>query len=92
MISRCFRNARILIVDDEKDNVEILRRVLDRAGFEHIESTTDSRQAKSLYIRHKPDLILLDLHMPHMDGLEVMAQLADVAEASYLPILILSAT
>ncbi len=91
MTSQLFRNARILIIDDEKDNVEILRRVLARAGFEHIESTTDSRQAKSLYIRHKPDLILLDLRMPHMDGLEVMAQLSDVAEATYLPILILSA-
>jgi putative two-component system response regulator len=91
MTSQSFRNARILIVDDEKDNVEILRRVLGRAGFEHIESTTDSRQAKSLYIRHKPDLILLDLRMPYMDGLEVMAQLSDVAEATYLPILILSA-
>jgi putative two-component system response regulator len=42
-------------------------------------------------VRHRPDLILLDLHMPHLDGLEVMAQLAEVAEASYLPILILSA-
>ena len=56
MISRPFRNARILIVDDENDNVEILRRVLTRAGFAHIESTTDSRQAKALYIKHKPDL------------------------------------
>jgi len=91
MTSRMFRNARILIVDDEPDNVEILRRILTRAGFVNIESTTDSRQAKPLYIRHRPDLILLDLRMPHLDGLEVMAQLADVAEASYLPILILSA-
>ena len=45
MIARSFRNARILIVDDENDNVEILRRVLTKAGFVHIESTTDSRQA-----------------------------------------------
>ena len=91
MIARSFRNARILIVDDENDNVEILRRVLTRAGFVHIESTTDSRQAKPLFIKHKPDLVLLDLRMPHLDGLDVMAQLSDIAEASYLPILILSA-
>ena len=91
MMSTSFRKARILIVDDEEHNIEILRRILTRAGFTRIESTTDSRDAKRLYVRHRPDLILLDLHMPHLDGLEVMAQLAEVAEATYLPILILSA-
>jgi putative two-component system response regulator len=44
-----------------------------------------------LYIQHRPDLILLDLHMPHLTGLEVMDRLNEIAEASYLPILILSA-
>src|SRR5690349_4560320 len=91
MMSRAFRNARILIVDDEDANIEILRRILTRAGFCRLESTNDSRQAASLYVQHRPDLILLDLHMPHLDGLGVMAQLNEIAEATYLPILILSA-
>ena len=91
MISPGFRTARILVVDDEEGNVEILRRILERAGFTRIESTTDSREASSLYVQHRPDLILLDLHMPHLDGLDVMDQLNEIAEASYLPILILSA-
>ncbi len=90
MTSRSFRNARILVVDDEQANIEILQRILTRAGFGRIESTTDSREASSLYVQHRPDLILLDLHMPHLDGLQVMDQLNDIAEASYLPILILS--
>jgi len=90
-MSRSFRNARILIVDDEPANIDVLRRILARAGFTRIESTTDSRDAVSLYIRHRPDLILLDLHMPNLDGLQVMAQLSEIVEASYLPILILSA-
>jgi putative nucleotidyltransferase with HDIG domain len=85
-----FRNARILIVDDELHNVDVLRRVLEREGFTRIESTTDSREAASMYVQHRPDLILLDLHMPHVDGLGVMGQLNEIAEASYLPILILS--
>jgi len=85
-----FRNARILIVDDEEQNVELLRRILERAGFSRIESTTDSRDAANLYVLHRPDLILLDLHMPNLDGLDVMTQLSEIAEASYLPILILS--
>ena len=90
MMSRTFRNARILIVDDEDANIEMLRRILIRAGLTRIESTTDSREATALYVAHRPDLILLDLHMPHLDGLEVMDQLNEIAEASYLPILILS--
>jgi putative two-component system response regulator len=88
--SRVFRNARILIVDDEPVNVDLLRRLLERAGFSRIESTSDSRQALDLYVKFRPDLILLDLHMPHRGGLEVMDELNQIAEASYLPILMLT--
>ncbi len=87
---RIFKNARILIVDDEANNVDLLRRLLERAGFSRIESTNDSRDAVDLYLRFRPDLILLDLHMPHQDGLAVMDALNLIAEASYLPILMLT--
>jgi putative two-component system response regulator len=90
MQHRMFKHARILIVDDESSNVEILQRLLERSGFGRIESTTDPREAASLYVKYRPDLILLDLHMPNMDGLSVMDQLNEIAEASYLPILMLT--
>ncbi|OFW07318.1 MAG: two-component system response regulator [Acidobacteria bacterium RIFCSPLOWO2_02_FULL_67_36] len=90
MAPRVFRNARILIVDDEPANIEVLRRLLERAGYHRIETTTDPRETEPLYVRLRPDLILLDLHMPEMDGLEVMDQLNQIAEASYLPILVLT--
>jgi putative two-component system response regulator len=90
MAPRIFKNARILIVDDEVVNVDLLRRLLERAGFSRIESTNDSREAADLYVKFRPDLILLDLHMPHRDGLEVMDELNQIAEASYLPILMLT--
>lgn len=90
MNSRPFGHARILIVDDEDANIEILLRILTRAGFTKVACTNDSREATARYVEHRPDLILLDLHMPHLDGLEVMDQLNEIAEASYLPILILS--
>ncbi len=90
MAPRIFKNARILIVDDEPANVDLLRRLLERAGFSRIESTNDSREAADLYVKFRPDLILLDLHMPHRDGLEVMDELNKIAEASYLPIMMLT--
>ncbi len=90
MAPRIFKNARILIVDDEAANVDLLRRLLERAGFSRIESTNDAREAADLYVKFRPDLILLDLHMPHRDGLEVMDELNQIAEASYLPILMLT--
>ena len=90
MQRRQFTRARILIIDDEPANVEVLRRLLERNGFTRIETTTDPRQAKDLYVEFRPDLILLDLHMPHIDGLEVMDSLNQIAEATYLPIIILT--
>jgi putative two-component system response regulator len=90
MSQRSFKHARIMIVDDEPANVDLLRRVLERAGFHKLESTNDPREAASLYVETRPDLILLDLHMPHIDGLAVMDQLNDIVEASYLPILMLT--
>jgi cyclic di-GMP phosphodiesterase len=90
MAIRIFKHARILIVDDEPQNVTLLRRLLERAGFSRLETTSDSREVADLYVRFRPDLILLDLHMPHMDGLQVMDQLNQIAEASYLPILMLT--
>ncbi len=90
MAPRVFKNARILIVDDEEPNIEMLRRLLERAGFSRIESTTDGREVPDLYVKFRPDLILLDLHMPLCDGLAVMDELNQIAESTYLPILMLT--
>jgi putative two-component system response regulator len=90
MAPRIFKHARILIVDDEPVNVELLQRLLLRAGFSKLAATHDPREVADLYVKFRPDLILLDLHMPHMDGLQVMDELNQIAEASYLPILMLT--
>ena len=83
--------ARILIVDDQEANVRLLERVLQQAGFENVKSTTDSRLAIPLYVGFQPDLVLLDLHMPHLDGFQVMEELRHRVEGTYLPILVLTA-
>lgn len=84
--------ARILIVDDEDANVRLLERILRRAGYTQIESTTDPRSVATLLAEFEPDLILLDLLMPHLDGFAVMDLLnAAVPSDHYLPILVLTA-
>jgi putative two-component system response regulator len=84
--------ARILVVDDQEANVRLLERILQRAGYANVASTTDPRQVLAMYGELDPDLIVLDLHMPHMDGFEVMEELGKrVPDGSYLPILVLTA-
>ncbi len=84
--------ARILIVDDEPANVLLLEHILDQAGYPNHTATTDPRQVLTIHARFDPDLVLLDLAMPHLDGLAVMAQLREVIPAgTYLPILVLTA-
>jgi putative two-component system response regulator len=84
--------ARILIVDDEPANVLLLERILGEAGYPNHTATTDPRQVLTIYARFDPDLVLLDLAMPHLDGLTVMTQLRQVIPAGmFLPILVLTA-
>src|SRR5262245_32066985 len=82
--------SRILIVDDEPVNVRLLERMLNDAGYLNLQSTTDPRQVPALYHTFQPDLILLDLMMPYLDGVAVMEQLA-IAPDVYLPVLVLTA-
>ena len=84
--------AKILIVDDEPTNLRLLERLLEATGYPNLESTTDSRRVVELYRAFRPDLILLDLRMPHPDGIAVLEQLkAEIPADEYLPILILTA-
>ena len=84
--------AKILIVDDEPSNVRLLERILELSGCTGVRGITDSRQAVTEYFDFAPDIVLLDLNMPHFDGFAVMQQLkAAVSADDYLPILVLTA-
>jgi len=84
--------AKILIIDDEPANVQLLEQVLAQGGYVNYRSTTDSRHALPVFQEFGPDLVLLDLLMPHFDGYAVMKQLsARVEVEGYLPILVLTA-
>ena len=91
MSKRKIEEGKILIIDDEPGNVKIFERVLKGAGFSNITSITEPLKAVEIYQKIKPDLVLLDIKMPDMDGFEVMAALKKVEIESYLPILVLTA-
>jgi putative two-component system response regulator len=86
------KNAKILIVDDQEANVRLLQRILAPAGYVNLKTVRDPRKVLDLYHEFQPDLILLDLHMPYLDGLAVMKLLEPHLPAgAYLPILVLTA-
>ena len=87
-----FKSAKILIVDDQQANIDLLEGFLQMKGYEHIESTKDPRKAIKLFECFNPDLILLDLAMPYLTGFKVMELLKLwVSNETFLPILVLSA-
>ncbi|HET9418197.1 MAG TPA: response regulator [Chthoniobacterales bacterium] len=86
------KQARILIVDDEVSNICLLQSVLNRTGFLNHTSISDSRQALQRILDWQPDLLLLDLNMPHLSGFDVMQWMrVALPPDNYLPVLVLTA-
>ena len=86
-----YLKAKILIVDDEPSNILLLEQMMIQEGYDGLHSTSDPTQAIPMFSEIHPDLILLDLNMPKMDGFEVMEQLKEVDPESLVPILVLTA-
>lgn len=86
------RGCTLLIVDDERANVDLLEALLESDGYQRIIGTCDPRDVPALVAEHAPDLVLLDLHMPHRHGLDVLADLVNATPAGeYRPVLVLTA-
>jgi len=82
--------GKILIVDDEPNNVALLEQTLQGVGYSSVRSTMDSRKVCDIFEEFKPDIILLDLNMPHMDGFQVMQKLKKIDPKSSASILVLT--
>lgn len=83
--------SRVLIVDDDPANVEVLRKFLENT-VDEIRGLTDSRQVERVFVDFKPDIMLLDLHMPQPDGLEVLRRLRSARlSLGFLPVIMLTA-
>jgi DNA-binding response OmpR family regulator len=82
---------KILVVDDEPVNVALLEGTLADNGYTRVHSLVDSRLALEMCKTFQPDLILLDLMMPHVDGLTILEALRSQETEIFLPVLVLTA-
>jgi DNA-binding response OmpR family regulator len=83
---------KILIVDDEPTNVALLEDMLQEAGYTRLQLVTDSRAALDVCATFNPDLILLDLMMPHVDGFTILEKLREQEDGeTFLPVVVLTA-
>ncbi len=83
-------SGRILIVDDEPANLALLEAILSESASE-IRTLNDSRQVEQVFAEFEPDIVLIDLHMPDPDGLEILRRLRSARNAlGYLPVIMLT--
>ena len=81
---------RVLIVEDNVDNFELVRFILARAGYEVLSAANGTRGVETA-LREQPDLILMDLSMPEMDGWDAAKQLKADERTRKIPVLALTA-
>ncbi len=90
MLQDLILKAKILIIDDQKLHIGLLEDILRKAGYMNVKSTTNPQEAIELYQEYQPDLVLLDLEMPRIDGFTIIAQLKEITREDRLPLLALS--
>jgi putative two-component system response regulator len=86
------RNGRLAIVDDEPINIKLIERYLRGSGYNDFVTTTDSREAVEMVCAQRPDMIILDVMMPHISGLDVLKIIRTDPELAHLPVLIVTAS
>jgi PleD family two-component response regulator len=87
---RMYRDARVLIVEDYSDTARLIQRLLARNGLTNVEVATDPRAVIDHLSEFDPDLVLLDLYMPYIDGYTVLRHIRTWSERTYLPVVILT--
>ncbi|MGY6636733.1 MAG: response regulator [Erythrobacter sp.] len=92
MAERDLSAMRLLVIDDEPANLALVCAVLEREGYSEIETLLDPAQAVERYLAFQPDLVLLDLMMPDLDGYALLDRLERLAGRDDLvPIMVLTA-
>ncbi|MEG3638587.1 fused response regulator/phosphatase [Magnetococcus sp. PR-3] len=82
---------KILIVEDDLDNRQLLNRYLTWEGYQAIEAT-NGHEGIAAFKQHRPDLVLMDLKMPLMDGLQAAREIKEITQEQFVPILFITAS
>ncbi|MDP8262825.1 MAG: response regulator [Candidatus Ancaeobacter aquaticus] len=82
---------KVLIIEDEIEQVHMLRIILESKGYDCVWEV-DGEKAVSSILREKPDLILLDILMPNIDGYELCKEIKNVTDLSKIPIIAITAS
>jgi two-component system, cell cycle response regulator DivK len=82
--------ARVLVVEDNEKNMKLFRDVLVAAGYRTLEATT-GEEAVAVATEHSPDLVLMDIQLPDIDGVEALGRLRTDGRTASLPVLALTA-
>lgn len=83
--------VKFLLVDDDPRSIQLIEALLRQEGYGQIKSTNNPRQARALFETMRPDLVVLDLQMPHMDGFAVMRELTPlIPPDDYVPIMVIT--
>lgn len=90
MVAEDIANCKILIVEDDPDNLHLLSLYLETVGFTDVIGTSESKNVLELVEQRMPDLILLDLHMPGVDGFEVMDRIGRAVPGHKIPMIVMS--
>ncbi len=88
--AKVMMSKKVLIVEDNELNMKLFHDLLDSQGYETLQ-TREGLQALSLARLHKPDLILMDIQLPEISGLEVTKWLKDDEELSHIPVVAVTA-
>lgn len=86
------KQAKIMIVDDEQINIKVVQRYLNMSGYENFISTSDSTKAMEIAKQENPDILLLDIKMPKVDGFEILELIRADEILKYTPVVILTAS
>ncbi|MCO8121374.1 response regulator [Stieleria sp. TO1_6] len=86
------KSGRVMVVDDEPINIKLIQKYLRTAGYRDFVTTSDSREAVGLVQSAKPDILILDVLMPHVTGLNILETIRSDSRLTHIPVLIVTAS